>query len=58
VFFGVLMLLDEMQVLRFRDSWPLLLVAIGISMVWKDVVQRRGTPSPGGPGLLKPERAE
>jgi hypothetical protein len=58
LFVGVWMLLNEMRVLRFRDSWPLLLVAIGISMAWKEVVRRRGTPRPKGPGLLEHERVE
>jgi hypothetical protein len=34
-------LLNEMRVLRFRDSWPLFLVAVRISMVWKELVGRR-----------------
>ena len=42
VFFGVLLLLNEMRVVRFRDSWPLILVAIGIGMVWKEMFRRRG----------------
>jgi hypothetical protein len=35
------MLLNETGVWRFRDSWPLFLVAIGISVVWKEVAGRR-----------------
>ena len=42
LFFGGWMLLNEMRVVRFRDSWPLFLVAIGISMVWKEVVRGSG----------------
>lgn len=41
VLFGVWILLNEMRILRFRDSWPLMLVAIGIGMVWKEAVRRR-----------------
>lgn len=41
LFFGVWMLLNDLRILRFRDSWPLVLVAIGISMIWKEVVRRR-----------------
>ena len=41
LFFGVWMLLNETRVWRFRESWPLLLVAFGISMAWKEIVRRR-----------------
>jgi hypothetical protein len=41
VFFGGLLLLNSMHVLRFRDSWPLFLVAIGISIVWNSIVPYR-----------------
>jgi hypothetical protein len=44
VFFGVWLLLNEMRVLRFRDSWPLFLVAIGISIVWNQIVPHRARP--------------
>jgi Domain of unknown function (DUF5668) len=37
---GAWMLLNHMRVLRLRESWPLFLVAIGISMVWKEVRAR------------------
>jgi len=40
VFFGAWMLLNETRVWRFDQSWPLLLVAIGISIVWKELVSR------------------
>lgn len=40
VFFGVWMLLNETRAWRFHDSWPLLLVAIGINVMWKELVQR------------------
>jgi hypothetical protein len=34
------MLLNEMDVLRGRDAWPLLMVAFGVSIVWKELVRR------------------
>jgi hypothetical protein len=40
VFFGAWMILNETHVWRFRESWPLLLVAIGVSMVWKEIGRR------------------
>lgn len=43
VFFGVWMLLNEMHVLRVRESWPLFLVAIGVSMIWKELDRRPRT---------------
>jgi hypothetical protein len=41
VFIGVWLLLNEMGVWRARESWPLFLVAIGISIVWKQIVAPR-----------------
>jgi cell wall-active antibiotic response 4TMS protein YvqF len=32
---GAWLLLDEMRILRVRDSWPLLLVAFGVHHIWK-----------------------
>ena len=32
---GVWLLLSEMRVLPFRDSWPLILVALGVHTMWK-----------------------
>jgi hypothetical protein len=32
---GTWLLLNELRVLRFRDSWPLLLVAFGALHVWR-----------------------
>ena len=40
VVFGVAMLLNEMDVLRGRDAWPLFMVAFGVSIVWKELVRR------------------
>ena len=37
VLFGVWILLSQLGVLRLHESWPLLLVALGIRMVWKDM---------------------
>ena len=37
---GSVFLLDTLHVLRFRDSWPLFIVAIGIGMVWKELGPR------------------
>lgn len=34
------LLLNRLHVLRLRESWPLVLVAIGISMVWKETRTR------------------
>ena len=42
-------LLNEMGVLRYRDSWPLFLVAIGVHTMWK-AVRRPTPPSAPQPG--------
>ena len=44
VFIGVWLLLNELRVLRFGDSWPLFLVAIGVSIVWKQIVRPPSAP--------------
>ena len=49
VFFGVWLLLNNMRVLRFRDSWPLFLVAVGLSIVWNQI----GAHRPRTPGKLE-----
>jgi hypothetical protein len=41
VVIGVWMLLTQFRVTWLRESWPLLLVAVGIGMVWKDLAWRR-----------------
>ena len=41
LFFGMWMLLNETRTWRFRESWPLLIVAVGVSMVWKEITGRR-----------------
>ena len=40
VLFGAWMLLNQMHLVRVRESWPLLLVALGVSMVWKEARAR------------------
>lgn len=40
LFIGVLLLLNQMRVLRFQESWPLFIVAVGGTMVWKEVFRR------------------
>jgi hypothetical protein len=40
VFLGVWLLLNDMGVLRYRTSWPLFLVAIGVSIVWNAMFAR------------------
>ena len=41
VFIGALLLMDQLRMVRFRESWPLFIVAIGVSMVWKELGRRR-----------------
>jgi cell wall-active antibiotic response 4TMS protein YvqF len=41
LFIGVLLLLNQLDVLRFQQSWPLFVAAVGVSIVWKEIVQRR-----------------
>ena len=40
VFFGAWLLLAQMELLQMRDTWPLLLVALGVSMAWKEARAR------------------
>ena len=42
---GGWLLLNELRVLRFRDSWPLLLVAFGVLHIWKALRPRRARQS-------------
>ncbi|MBZ5559691.1 MAG: DUF5668 domain-containing protein [Acidobacteriia bacterium] len=42
MFIGGWLLLNEMHVLRIRDSWPLLIIALGVHTMWKAIV--RPTP--------------
>ena len=49
MFIGAWLLLNEMHVLRFRESWPLFLVAIGVQTMWK-AVRRPTPPSASQPG--------
>jgi hypothetical protein len=46
LFVGVWLLLNELHVLRYRDSWPLFLVAIGIQTMWKAIARRTAPPTP------------
>ena len=39
--FGALLLLNETRAWRFKESWPLLIVGVGVSMVWKEIAGRR-----------------
>jgi hypothetical protein len=47
ILIGVWLLLNEMRILRFRDSWPLLLVALGLHKMWKAVRPTRTSPPQG-----------
>ena len=49
IFIGAWLLLNEMGVLRFRDSWPLILVALGVHTMWKAIMRRTppNTPQTG-----------
>jgi hypothetical protein len=46
IFIGTWLLLNEMRVLRFRDSWPLVLVALGVHTMWKAVTRRTPPNAP------------
>ena len=49
IFIGVWLLLNEMRILRFRDSWPLILVALGVQTMWRALVRpTRATRSQTG----------
>ena len=37
---GVWLLLDQLRIVRAGDSWPLLLVVLGLAMVWKATAAR------------------
>jgi hypothetical protein len=41
VFFGCWMLVAQTHLVWLHQSWPLLLVAIGINLMWKELVQPR-----------------
>jgi hypothetical protein len=40
VFLGTWLLLNDIGLLQFRTSWPLILVAVGCSIVWTAVFPR------------------
>jgi len=48
IIIGVWLLLNEMRVLRFRDSWPLILVALGAHTIWKALRPGRAPGSQAG----------
>ena len=41
---GAFLVLNDTRVLRFREFWPLLLVAIGIVMIWQALSARDLVP--------------
>ena len=41
VFFGACRLLNETWIPRFDESWPLHLVAVGVSIVWNQLARPR-----------------
>lgn len=45
---GALFLLSEFTHFRFHDSWPLLLVVIGVVKVWQYAASAEGHIGPGG----------
>jgi hypothetical protein len=40
VFIGALLLLNQTHLLHFRESWPLFVVAFGVTIVWKELSGR------------------
>jgi len=44
LFVGAWLLLNQLQVLIYRDSWPILLVGIGLSIVWGALAGRPAKP--------------
>jgi hypothetical protein len=49
IFIGLWLLLNEMRVLRYRDSWPLFLVALGVHTMWKAVRRQAPQQTPSAP---------
>lgn len=41
LFVGSWLLLNQFQVLNYRDSWPILLIGIGIGIVWSALERPR-----------------
>lgn len=39
LFIGVWFLLNQLEILQYRDSWPLLLVGFGLSIVWTAIAR-------------------
>jgi len=46
MFIGSWLLLNELRVLRARDSWPLFLVAIGVHTIWKAIARQTPPSAP------------
>jgi uncharacterized membrane protein (UPF0136 family) len=49
IFIGGLLLLNETRILRFRDSWPLILVALGVHKIWTALRPPRASRPEGQP---------
>jgi hypothetical protein len=41
VFVGCWLLLSSLELTRFRVFWPLALIAVGIGMIWKALLEQR-----------------
>jgi LiaF transmembrane domain len=41
LFVGSWLLLNQFQVLNYRDSWPILLIGIGIGIIWSAIERPR-----------------
>jgi len=52
---GAILLLDKLDVwhVRFRDLWPLILIAIGLLLLWKAIEGRRQSPLPPGSSVSR-----
>jgi hypothetical protein len=48
IFIGMWLLLNQMRVLHFRDSWPLILVGLGVHTIWKALRPNRAAGSQAG----------
>ena len=44
LFVGCWLLLNQTHVLRYRDSWPILVIGIGIGIVWNALAARTAKP--------------
>ena len=41
LFIGSWLLLNQFQILKYRDSWPILLVGVGIGIIWSALERPR-----------------